>query len=871
MAYTYSSWEYSQGPILYIDTSGFKELDDNKNFTYFYVVTYSPVEYKRKVTDEKGASFYEYKYSFGTGLESRKTLGEYTFKGKSQMTKTVSHSVTEDGFKDTINKTFYIDTNINSNIQTNAQIVIDPLSIVNTTEWKFFNQSSFTLPNIGRPYIGWKTVSRTGYRTEYGTSYSSYSYWKNTGIGWSGAVPSEGGGSTYKVQDGYLYKKTYSYSSYTYSYQVPYTYTELYNSYCTLNIGEVRNKIKEHLDYSSVILLLKTSSKLNTSPDVYIDTSTTATAKRLKLTPKNAGSIPANGYIEYYIPNSVIMSNFSGVNSVYIIIQKGSCTSSDGIIIEACTHIETEVAKIPYINLLVQSYSKATDSWTTCCTVPYLNYKEIEDLRQNKNHVSKNLFLPSNLPPTDDNYRIKLDTNLVAKDAEAFTNFRLDILSNQIVPTNSIESKTLYINNDSIDRDNEIKIGDIDDFKLNILGVDNYAVKPYAGFLKKGANDICAYLRHTVAEIDESIPEENKSKNEWYGFLSSKNGGWASNNLFVANTFDFPQVDILQGGSSHLINDILTFEVPYASLEPNSSYTLFFKANAKRGFSINNINTVKSSDESRVVSSRLYSETSYDSSKVSVTNCNYVFYTPQYKRMNGAVAEYVSEVDRCNRDIEMSIKIDTKNITNEDKGVMTIVIRRHALKNISIKDLQCLLIKSDKTKYIDVTEPYAVNVNSGRIGEKYMTIYYDGFRIEHINPMLFRDMVYLRNELDRIRREYTLKPYPWTSWVNIGDQKDDEGHMLGVGQDQPLRAVHFDEVKQCCIDTYTELLKLDPPVYLNSTPTLFRNETGLVPLNDDNINEGYVLQHAVDKDGNKIDVDKYFPEWRKIIDLINRN
>ena len=48
------------------------------------------------------------KYSFGTGLESRKTLGEYTFKGKSQITKTVSHSVTEDGFKDTINKTFYI-------------------------------------------------------------------------------------------------------------------------------------------------------------------------------------------------------------------------------------------------------------------------------------------------------------------------------------------------------------------------------------------------------------------------------------------------------------------------------------------------------------------------------------------------------------------------------------------------------------------------------------------------------------------------------------------------------------------------------------------------------------------------------------------
>ena len=123
---TYSSWEYSQGPTLYIDSSGFKSIDEEKNFVYFYIVTYSPVEYKRKVTDSLGNSRYEYKYSFGDSNASRKILEEVTFTGKDQVTKTVEHSVVESGFRDTIVKTFYIDTNMPSNIETNSHFVIDP-------------------------------------------------------------------------------------------------------------------------------------------------------------------------------------------------------------------------------------------------------------------------------------------------------------------------------------------------------------------------------------------------------------------------------------------------------------------------------------------------------------------------------------------------------------------------------------------------------------------------------------------------------------------------------------------------------------------------------------------------------------------------
>jgi hypothetical protein len=867
MANTYSSWEYSQGPTLYIDNSGFKNIDDNKNFTYFYIVEYGPVEYKRKVVNEKGESFYEYKYSFGSGLASRNVLGEYTFNGKTQITKTVTHSVTEAGFSDTIKKTFYIDTNMSSNIQSNAQIQIDPSTKVNTSGWAFDNQSSFSLPDIGRPYIGWKTVTRSGYRTEYRTGYSSYSYWSNTGIGWSGNVPTNG---TYKVQNGYLYEKEYSSYSYTYTVQVPYSYTELYNSSCTLNIGQVRNKIKEHLNYSSVMLVLKTKSALNTSPSVYIDTSTSATSARIQLTPKNSGSIYADGYIEYYLPNSVIMNNFANNDNVKLIIQKGNCTASDGIIVEAYTHIETEVAKIPYINLLVQAYNKTTNSWSTCCTIPYLNYKEIELMRGNKQHVSKNLFLPSNLPKTDSTYRIKLDTNLIAKEMEMLTNFRLDILSEQLIPPGSFEDKKLYINNDTIEREYEVEVGDVDNLKLNILGSTKHAAKTYAGFLKKGANDISAYLRTSVIEIDKTIPEANRDKNIWFSYIDHINGGWASNNLFIANTFDFPQPHILQANDPNLVDEIIRFRILYKNLKPRSTYRLLFKANAQAGFVINNINTINSSDELNLTTSKIYSEGTYDSNKVKVTNCDYTFYTPPYKRMYSGYNDLISEHNTCGRDIQLEIEIQTKDINNSDNNEMIISIKRRALKNITIKGLQCICIDSTGTKYLDVTEPYHENVNTGRLNETHMTIYYDGIQIEQINPLLFNDMIYLRSELNKIRAEYALEPYAWSSWMNT-EEIDEEGHFLGVEKNQPLRAVHFNEVKQCCLKTYEDLLALKPPVIMNTTPTLFRDNTGLIPLQEGDETSGYVLQHVLDKEGQPLDIDKYFPEWRKLIDLINRN
>ena len=876
MASTYSSWEYSQGPTLYIDSSGFREIDDDKNFIYFYIVTYSPVEYKRKVTNESGVSTYEYKYSFGTDASSRKTLGEFTFTGKEQMTKTVSHEVTESGFKDSITKTFYIDTNMNTNIQNNSQITVDPTYKVNTHSWTLNKGSSVTAPNIGKSYIGWFTVTRTGYRTAYGTR--QVPVYTRVRVDY-GTAPCPGAGcwfnDTFDIPHRHItwekYESRFSHYEYeSYSYQVPYTYTEVYNSYCKLSLKSIREKIRDYSGFSSVTIAMKTKDYMNKAPNVYIDTSVTATNKRIQLQPKNSGGASANSYMEYYLPMNIITDSYKNINDAFLIIDKGSCSAGNGYIIDAYAFIEIEAAKIPYINLIVEAYNDSSKSWSQCCVIPYMSYKEIELMRDNKQHISKNLFLPSNLPHTDSNYRIKLDTNLVAKDAEMLTNFRLDVLSDQLIPPGSLDDKKIYVNNDSIERENEVEIDEVDNLKLNILGSTKHAAKTYAGFLKKGANDISAYLRTSVIEIDKTIPEINRDKNTWFSYIDYINGGWASNNLFIANTFDFSQPHILQANDPNLVDEIMRFKVLYKNLKPHSTYRLLFKANAQAGFAINNINTINSSDEWNLTTSKIYSESSYDSNKVKVTNCDYTFYAPPYKRMYSGYSDLISEQNTCGRDVQLEIEIQTKDIDNYDYNEMIISIKRRALKNIIIKGLQCICIDSTGTKYLDVTEPYHENVNTDRLNETHMTIYYDGIQIEQINPLLFNDMVYLRSELDKIRAEYTLEPYPWSSWINTEDV-DEEGHFLGVEKDQPLRAIHFNEVRQCCLKTYEDLLKLKPPVIMNTTPTLFRDNTGLIPLKEDDETHGYVLQHVLDKEGQPLEIDKYFPEWRKIIDLINRN
>lgn len=918
MAYTYSSWEYSQGPNLYIDSSGFKTINEDKTFVYFYIVTYSPVEYKRKVTDDLGNSFYEFKYSFGSSNVNRKVLEEVTFKGKEKVTKTVTHEVTEDGHKDTITKTFYIDTNVQSNLDTNIHIKVDPNFSIDVTDWKFNASKTITIPaafnGIAR---GWVTLKETGYRTQSYTSYGTSSSWDPTGAtvidppstwrssSWSarsitprlsiGYVPDKADklysttdytywkykGDTYRSENdgGNVYKKEYYSYSYTSYYTVSYTYDQPYGTYGSLNLNEVREKVGDYSDYASIAIRMRTSTKLDKPPAVYLDTSTSKTSKRQTLTCSHSGEIAADELIEFYVPLSVINSTFKDKSSIYVLIDKNKCTVRDVYFYETYAYIELDVDRIPYLNLLVQAYDAATDLWTTACVVPYMNYREVETMRNNKQHISKNLFLPSDLPKTDKNYRIQLDTNMVPKDTEMFTNFRIDVLSKQLITPGSIIDKKLYLNNDTTNNDakgSEVEVGEIDQLKLSAIGSLNYKADTHPGFLLQGANDVHAYIKNSVFISEDGVNESNISKNNWYNHITSKNGGWISNNLFIANTYELPEkLNLMKPSTNFATDTILSLRVPYNELKPNATYILKFTINASKDYIIDPNLTINAADESRVIKSLFYSESDYDSNKISIQDVEHITYSPAYKLKTSSASEYVSEYDVTKRDIPVNLRMETKNINENTTGYFTINLNRQVIKNITINRLQCLCIDKDGTKFVDVFEPFDVSETSGREYDTNMTIYYDGFNIEQINPLLYNDMVYLREQLDNIRLQYDIEPYEWSDWNEKYNGTalvtDKEGHGYGVNRNQPLRAIHFNDVKKCCLNTYEELLNKKPPVVLNTSPTIFRNNTGLIPLNDANISEGFVLQHFKDREGKEMEIDKYFPEWRKIIELINRN
>lgn len=854
---TYSSWEYSQGPTLYIDSSGFKSIDEEKNFVYFYIVTYSPVEYKRKVTDSLGNSRYEYKYSFGDSNASRKILEEVTFTGKDQVTKTVEHSVVESGFRDTIVKTFYIDTNMQSNIETNSQVVIDPKLTVDGYGYGFESGAG-----ISGNKFGWITKTQTGYRTvsDYYITYE----WVYGIVDWEWYGWLVNAGEDYTQYPIYNWYKEPVYHYYTY--KQSYTYSQLYNSYCKLNIKKIRDKIGEFENLASVSILMITESDINKAPELSIDTSTSSTSLRTVLSPKNAGAHSAGSYVEYIVPISTL-NKFKLYDEVTLILKKGNCNKSTAYFTNACAYLEIESSKIPYINLVVQAYDEPSKKWFNACTIPYLGYKEINDLREKKSQVSKNLFFPSNLPKTDSSYRIQLDTNLASKDIEMLTNFRIDVLSKQLIIPGSIGDRKLYVSNETTKR--EMELGEINELKLNILGNLTFKTQPAPGFLMKGANDVHTFLRNSPFINKENVDEDHTSYNIWYNYISYKNGDWISNNTFAANSFKIPVLNLLKTSDSNLMDTLITFKVPYSSLKPNSTYTLKFEANVAQAFMITNLYTINPTDVNNLNKSYIYVDGNYDTNKISIEAIDNIFYAPPYKLVNGSSTELVSEFNLCDRDLPMEIIIRTKNIKQDDTGFMTLNINRRAISNLFIKNMYCRCIDSDNIKYVDVVSPYDTEIDESKMNDTAMTVFYDGFHIEKINPLLLSDMLYLREKLNEIRTKYEIPPYEWKEWVDKFDNKDNvliepiSGHRYGVAEGQPIRAIHFNDVRQCCIDTYEKLLAKQPPIHLNTSPSMFRSI--------EKVNAGDRLEYVIDKNGNPIDMDKYFPEWRKIIDLINMN
>ena len=209
------------------------------------------------MTDEKGVSTYEYKYSFGVDNSSRKSFGRYTFSGKEQVTKTVTHEVTEDGFKKSITKTFIIDTNINTNLDTNTQITVNPNHKVDTENWSFHEHALIPIPIIGIPFIGWLAISKTAYKDEeyyttetysysYFSHYESYTYYtyethrihisqSDGGGGWREITTKVAHTGTRAV-----YATGYGTRQVKCTRRVPYTYFVTHHSFCSLSLKKVR-------------------------------------------------------------------------------------------------------------------------------------------------------------------------------------------------------------------------------------------------------------------------------------------------------------------------------------------------------------------------------------------------------------------------------------------------------------------------------------------------------------------------------------------------------------------------------------------------------------------------------------------------------
>jgi hypothetical protein len=136
-----------------------------------------------------------------------------------------------------------------------------------------------------------------------------------------------------------------------------------------------------------------------------------------------------------------------------------------------------------------------------------------------------------------------------------------------------------------------------------------------------------------------------------------------------------------------------------------------------------------------------------------------------------------------------------------------------------------------------------------------MILYYNKNKIEYINPLIYDDLMYLKNELDKIRSDYNMVAYEWNSWLD----KD-----TGVQKNNILKAAHFDEIKNCCYDTYEKLL--DIGIDKETDPSEFK----MIPYWMDSSGQK-ILQHVYDVNKKPMDFDDYFPEWKLLIDLLNKN
>jgi hypothetical protein len=500
-----------------------------------------------------------------------------------------------------------------------------------------------------------------------------------------------------------------------------------------------------------------------------------------------------------------------------------------------------------------QSYNSSLNSWTDCLTVPYLNKDEIIRLRSGEFKSSKNIFLPQNLPASDGDYRIRIDTNLTGDTKEIIDSFKIDVLSEQKVPT-GLSDKAIYISNDTLNK--EYFIDDVDEIKLNALNFIDYTKETEVGFLREGANDISGYLKSTNVEIQTSEKYiENKTENIFCSkYLRHKHGHWISNKIFASHSIDIPKVGILKTKDTR--TKILEFIIPYRDLAPNTHYYLEFEIEVFMVYDIPDIHTINEVDKDNVIESLIFSNCTGDQNKITVKNIDEIIFKPHHniKYSNNSIG-FINNINKYNKTILKTIEIKTDNISSFDVDEFKLSLWTEGIANIYIKNMRWKR-KYDNNKIdVDVFNFYGDNDTDERYYETNMILYYNKNKIEYINPLIYDDLMYLKNELDKIRSDYNMVAYEWNSWLD----KD-----TGVQKNNILKAAHFDEIKNCCYDTYEKLL--DIGIDKETDPSEFK----MIPYWMDSSGQK-ILQHVYDVNKKPMDFDDYFPEWKLLIDLLNKN
>ena len=334
------------------------------------------------------------------------------------------------------------------------------------------------------------------------------------------------------------------------------------------------------------------------------------------------------------------------------------------------------------------------------------------------------------------------------------------------------------------------------------------------------------------------------------------NGSWISSSAYTSSSimpYNLYRRSILKPSTDNwdeVSADILEVKIPYSYLTADTEYAITFNSCATAGFNYQyDTYEIWESEEKDVCKAYVYT-TLFDHSDLK--NISYtpecLIYTPSYRIIESK--RTVAQVNDYDKTISNSIKFKTpvaavmENIKDKSftirlgvRGINTLKLTNMKLNNITKSTSENLSV----SKEIDTQ----VKENKTSINVKYVAISY---KLGYIDPMLYDDMIALREFLVSIATQYSINiNVPWRTITR------DKSYLM---------ARDFNDVKTYCFNLFTQLKSKYPqafkkdPAEFNKLPTIKAGEARVVEINASG-------KPQVDRRGKT-----YFSEWDDLVDLI---